>query len=148
MQEIVSSPIIVSMSEHFYLSFSPRQSKLGETVLASLSSQGYSVSRLLGSPNDGSLVLLLLDMDCSEEELYASAPWLKEQFTYSSLRALRLMPFLVYRSSLGDIEEQVEEHLADTLEAVISGEFKPYGYDLDAIDPLKEFPGVLETYEE
>ena len=137
-----------AMSEILYLSYSPRQKALGETVFAALKGRGYDVNELQGAPKDGSLVMLLLDMKSSEDEFFASAPWLKEQFDYSSLRALRLMPFLVYRSSEGDIEEQVEENLADTLEAVISGEFKPYGYDLDAIDPLKEFASVLENYEE
>ena len=121
---------------------------MGEAIVLSLARKGYAIRALSGTPEDGSLVLLMLDMGSSEEEIFSTAPWLKEQFDYSSFKALRLMPFLVYRSSEGDIEQQVEDHLADTLEAVISGEFKPYGYDLDAQDPLLEFPSVLETYEE
>ena len=136
------------MSETLNLCYSRRQQALGERVLSSLIQAGYDAKTLQNSPKDGDLVLLLLDMESREDELYASFPWLEGQFEYSSFRALRLMPFLVYRSSEGDIEEQVEENLADTLENVISGEFKPYGYDLDAIDPLKEFPSVLENYEE
>ena len=116
-------------------------------VKASFAESGYPYQDL-HTPIDGSLVLLFLDMDSNPEEIYESAPWLKEQFEYSSFKALRLMPFLLYRSNLGSVEDQVEEHLADTLEEVLSGEFKPYGYDLDAENPLEEFPSVLENYEE
>lgn len=136
------------MSESLQFVFSPRQRPLGEAIVLALARKGYAIRALSGTPEDGSLVLLMLDMGSSKEEIFSTAPWLKEQFDYSSFKALRLMPFLVYRSSEGDIEQQVEDHLADTLEAVISGEFKPYGYDLDAQDPLLEFPSVLETYEE
>ena len=58
------------------------------------------------------------------------------------------MPFLIFASSKGSIEDQVEDGFAEVLEEVVSGEFKPYGYDVDAEDPLLEFASVLETYEE
>ena len=131
-----------------YLSFLPRQKDVAESILLSLRSAGYDAKPLLGEPQDKSLVMLLLDMDTKEDELFGSNPWLQAQFEYSSLKALRLMPFLVYRSSLGSVEDQVEENLSDTMEAVISGEFKPYGFDLDSPNPLQEFASVLETYEE
>lgn len=136
------------MTETFYLHFPSRLSETAKTVHNALKDASYDVEALQGAPNDGSLVLFLLDLDCDEEEIYASAPWLKEQFAYSSLKALRLMPFLVYHSGEGDIESLVEERLAETIEAVFSGEFKPFGYDLDAEKPLAEFPSVLESYEE
>jgi hypothetical protein len=135
------------MSETLYLSYPPRLASLVASVKASFDKAGY-VYQDLDQPEDGALVLLFLDMESTPEEIYASALWLKEQFDYSSFKALRLMPFLLYRSSLGDVEEQVDEHLADTLEEVISGEFKPYGYDLDDENPLREFASVLENYEE
>lgn len=135
------------MSETLYLSYPPRLSPIVASVKASFDKAGYAYQDL-DQPEDGSLVLLFLDMESTPEEIYASAPWLKEQFDYSSFKALRLMPFLLYRSCLGDVEEQVDEHLADTLEEVISGEFKPYGYDLDDENPLREFESVLENYEE
>ena len=135
------------MPETMYLCFPKRLEAQVALVKASFAESGYPYQDL-DTPTDGSLVLLFLDMDSSPEEIYESAPWLKEQFEYSSFKALRLMPFLLYRSNLGSVEDQVEEHLADTLEEVLSGEFKPYGYDLDAENPLEEFPSVLENYEE
>ncbi len=134
--------------ETLYLASTARLELLGETLLTALKGKGYEATPLKGEPKDGSLILLLLDMETTEEELYEDLPWLKEQFEYSSYKALRLMPFLFYHSNLGDIEEQFEKYLSDTVEEVLSGEFKPYGYDLDDEDPLKEFPSVLSSYEE
>ena len=136
------------MFETLFLSYSKRLEPTASIAIAALKEKGYATELLSGSPKDGSLVLLFLDMESTEGEIYAAAPWLKEQFEYSSLLALRLMPFLLYRSSKGSVEDQVEESLADTLESVISGEFKPYGFDLDAKEPLAEFESVLEGYEE
>ena len=136
------------MSEILYLNYPPRLSDKVAQVKAAFQKEGIPFEDLVSEPKDYSLVLLFLDMDSSEEEIYAAAPWLKQQFDYSSLKALRLMPFLLYRSSEGDIEEQVDDNVADTIEAVFSGEFKPYGFDLDSPTPLREFGTVLHNYEE
>ena len=139
---------IGSMNETLYLQFSSRLAKDVAKVKAAFEEKGLIHQDLKGAPKDYSLVLFCLDMDSTEEEIYASAPWLKEQFDYSSLKGLRLMPFLLYHSGKGDIEDQVEENLAETIEAVFSGEFKPYGFDLDSSAPLSEFDTVLHNYEE
>ena len=139
---------IGNMNETLYLQFAPRLAKDVAKVKAALTEKGLPYRDLEGSPKDYSLVLFCLDMDSTEDEIYESAPWLKEQFDYSSLKGLRLMPFLLYHSSEGDIEDQVEENLAETIEAVFSGEFKPYGFDLDSPTPLGEFDTVLHNYEE
>lgn len=136
------------MNETLYLSYPPRLSGTIARIKEELLQRGHWSKDVEEDKLEGSLVLLFLDMDSSVEEIYASAPWLKKQFDYSSLKALRLMPFLLYRSSLGSVEDQFEEHLSETVEEVLSGEFKPYGYDLDAADPWEEFESVLENYEE
>ena len=136
------------MKETLYLSYSPRLSGIASIVEKGLTNLGHHVEKANGTNYEGKLVLLLLDLDSSAEEIFSSAPFLKEQFDYSSFRAMRLMPFLVYHGNDGDIEEMVEGGLADTLEEVISGEFKPYGFDLDTENPLAEFESVLENYEE
>lgn len=140
--------IIENMNETLYLSYAPRLKPLVEKVQVNLKAKGYSIADVDPSHLEGKLVLLLLDLDSSVEEIYASAPFIKEQYDYSSLKAMRLMPFLIFASSKGSIEDQVEDGFAEVLEEVISGEFKPYGYDVDAEDPLFEFASVLETYEE
>lgn len=136
------------MSETLYLSYPKRLSAEVSLVKEAFAAKGLSYADLSGSPKDYTLVLLFLNMRSTEEEIYETAPWLQEQFEYSSLKALRLMPFLLYRSSEGDIEDQVEENLAETIESVFSGEFKPYGFDLDSPTPLGEFDTVLHNYEE
>ena len=136
------------MTDPLYLAYPKRLSLLAEDVSLSLFKRGYANEQLRKEPQDGSLVLFLLDMETTAEEIYRDVPWIEEQFDHSSLKHLRLMPFLIYQSSLGNVEEQVENLLSETLESVFSGEFKPYGYDLDAADPLEEFSSVLEGYEE
>ena len=136
------------MNETLYLSYSPRLSGIASTVKEGLSALGLRIADAHEEDYEGKLVLLLLDLDSSVEEIFASAPFLQKQFEYSSFKAMRLMPFLVYHGNAGDIESRVEEGFADVLEEVISGEFKPYGYDLDDKEPLKEFLSVLDNYEE
>ena len=58
------------------------------------------------------------------------------------------MPVLVFDSRKDDVENLGDKPIATTLEEVISGEFKPYGYDLAKKNPLEEFLSVLEGYEE
>ena len=136
------------MHETLFLSYPPRMQEKADLLSPLLQKKGYPTAMTDPGNLEGNLVLLFFDMDSTPEEIYDCSPWLKEQFDYSSLKALRLMPFLFYESSKGSVEEQVDEYLADTLEEVISGEFKPYGFDLDAEDPLLEFDSVYETYEE
>ena len=136
------------MTELLFLSIPSRLEGQAQAVLDAFKKEGIPFEILNTTPKDGSLVLLFLDMDSTPEEIYRSAPWIKDQFTYSSFKALRLMPFLMYRSGEGSVEEQVENGLSDTLEKVMSGEFKPFGFDLDAKHPLEEFPSVYETYSE
>ena len=92
--------------------------------------------------------VLLLDPKTSPEELYKDLPWLKEQFEYSSLRGFRLLPFLIFDSQTENVEELDDQPIAEVLEEVLSGEFKPYGYDKAKKNPLEEFLSVLEEYEE
>ena len=137
-----------NMSETLFICPLPRLREDATAASYALTRLGYPTAFLKGAPKDGSLVLLMLDMDATAEEIFDAFPWIQEQFHFSSLKALRLMPFLFYHSRLGDVEEQAENGLTDALEAVLSGEFKPFGYDLDALEPLKEFPSGYLTYEE
>ncbi len=130
------------------LLFAPKRLlPFAERLLGELSGLGLAASAGL-LPAEGAVHVLVLDPKTSPDELYADIPWLKEQFEYSSLRGFRLMPFLVYDSAKEDVENLDEEPIAETLEEVISGEFKPYGYDLAKKNPLEEFLSVLEEYDE
>ncbi|MCR5348188.1 MAG: hypothetical protein K6E59_01090 [Bacilli bacterium] len=130
------------------LAIAPRLKESSLPVLRALSQKGYPYQLLEEDPKDGDLVLLFLDLKSTKEELFDSFPWLEAQYEYSSLKGFRLMPFLMYHGKQGDIESLYEENLADMMDEVISGEFKPFGFDLDAGFPLEEFPAVLESYSE
>ena len=124
-----------------------RMSPLRLALVSRLSSLGLNAA--LGvSPSEKAVNILALDTETTPEELYEDLPWLKEQFDYSSYRGFRLMPMLVFDSRKDDVENLDEKPIARILEEVISGEFKPYGYDLAKENPLEEFLSVLEGYEE
>ena len=130
------------------LLFAPKRLlPFGERLLVELRGLDLDVS-IGASPKEGSVHILLLDSKTSPDELYQDIPWLKEQFDYSSLRGFRLMPFLVFDSREEDVENLDGQPIEETLEEVISGEFKPYGYDKAKENPLEEFLSVLEEYDE
>lgn len=135
------------MNDPLLLFASKRLRPFEEKLVGELQALGLSASIGL-TPAEGAVHVLILDSQTSPEELYGDIPWLKEQFDYSSLRGFRLMPFLVYDSSTEDVENLDDEPIGETLEEVISGEFKPYGYDKAKANPLEEFLSVLEEYEE
>ena len=118
-----------------------------ERILPELVSLGLKANKG-EAPDTKAVQLLLLDPKTSPEELYTDLPWLKEQFDYSSFRGFRLMPFLIYDSRVDDVENLDDEPIGEIFVDVLSGEFKPYGYDLAKKNPLEEFLSVLEGYEE
>ena len=92
------------------------------------------------------LAAILLSDQTSLEGLYASAPWLKDQYEYSSFPHLSLLPVFVYASSKTDPEEAFEGKVGELYEELMSGEFKPFGFDKDNKNPLAEFQRILEGY--
>ena len=94
------------------------------------------------------LTAIILSNDTTLEGLFQAAPWLKEQFEYCSYPHLKLMPIFVYASSKEDPEVAFEGPVGELYEELMSGEFKPFGFDLDAKNPLEEFPRILEEYSE
>lgn len=135
------------MADPLLLFGTKRMSLVRMTLLFQLISLGLKASQGV-SPSERAVNILVLDIDTTSEELFEDLPWLKEQFDYSSLRGFRLMPVLVFDSRKDDVENLGDKPIATTLEEVISGEFKPYGYDLAKKNPLEEFLSVLEGYEE
>ena len=147
MQNETISRIIEHMSDPLYLHGPQRLLPFRRKLVEELRTLGLEVELGL-QPVEGAIHVLVMDVKTSPDELYADVPWLKEQFDFSSLRGFRLMPFLVYDSNVDDVENLDDEPIAETLEEVISGEFKPYGYDRAKKNPLEEFPSVLEEYDE
>ena len=93
-----------------------------------------------------SLAAIILSNQTTMEGLFQAAPWLEEQYEYCSYPHLKLMPIFVYSSKKEDPEEAFEGPVGEIYEELMSGEFKPFGFDVDAKNPLEEFPRILEEY--
>lgn len=127
--------------------FSANQKEIALEAMEALHKAGYETEMAIESIDPNRIVLLLLSEGVTAEGLL-SIQWFKEQFDYSSYPHLRMMPFLAYHSIEKGYEELWEEGIGDVYDELISGEFKPYGWDLDDPDSKIEFARVLEDYEE
>ncbi len=96
--------------------------------------------------DEDSLILLVFGIDAKKKNYLEEFPWLKEQLERSSIKRFKVMPILVYHSASSDPESLFDGELGNFYESIFSGEFKPYGWDLDSDSPEKEFERVLEQY--
>ena len=133
--------------ETLYIYASKEDKNNAERFNSALNEAGYSSVLASSSPKENDFVLLILSSDTTKESLLSSCPFLLEQFELSSFKGFRLMPVLVYSSKVG-LDETWDSGVGDIYDELISGEFKPFGFDLDSKDPLKEFPRILEEYSE
>lgn len=120
-----------------------------EKVQKILVENGFEATMVQKEVNPAELVLVILNAHSSEESLYRSLPWLKEQFAYSSYKGFRLFPILVYSPAKENPEKLFEGELGKMYENVFSAEFKPFGWkrENDVLD--EEFLRVLsESYAE
>ena len=132
-----------------FLASSAQELSTREMVRKALVEKGYDATLLEGSPKpEDGIVIVILTVDTTEEGLFSSLPWLKEQFSRSSYRGFRLMPFFVYDSKVIDPEEAFEGNVGEVYENVFSGEFKPFGYDTSDKNAFEEFDRILDEYSE
>ncbi len=92
------------------------------------------------------LVLIPFTSSTDEADLLSTLGFLRRQKDFSSIPYLKIMPVFLYHSSKEDPEVAFEGNAGKVYEDIFSGEFKPYGWDLDAIHPEIEFDRVLESY--
>lgn len=129
--------------------YTPSDKDVALQVKDKLQSLGYELTLLEDKPVDEEgVILALFTSDTKEEEFLTSLPWLAKQQEYSSIHYLKVMPFFVYHSRKEDPEEAFEGNAGELYDEVFSGEFKPYGWDLDSSTPETEFARVLENYSE
>lgn len=120
-----------------------------EAVKKELKKQGFSLVDANKEVNPDHVVLVFLTPKSRLDSLMKEIPWLQGQYEESSFKYLRAMPFIPYHPSKEDIDDLFDAGLGELYEEVFSGEFKPYGWDLDDPDTIKEFLRVLEEgYEE
>ena len=128
------------------LYFDPLDAKDAALFASALEQDGYPCLLNPTSFDGKTLAAILLSERASLDGLYGAAPWLKEQYEYSSFPHLSLLPVFVYASSKTDPEEAFEGKVGELYEELMSGEFKPFGFDKDAKNPLAEFQRILEGY--
>ena len=118
----------------------------GRVLSSALEGKGYALS--INSPtfDPEILAMLILSDNAEMEDIFKVAPWLKKQYEYCSYPHLKLMPVFVYDSSKVDPEEAFEGKVGELYEELMSGEFKPFGYDKAKENPLEEFPRILDEY--
>ena len=132
------------MEKKLQLAYESQNREAALKIARILGESGFEVELVQKDIDPAELTLILINIYSKEETLFASLPWLKEQYGYSSLKGFRLFPILVYSPSKEDPEALFEGELGELYEKVFSGEFKPFGWneESDALDP--EFKRILE----
>lgn len=120
------------------------QSKQSEIVCRVLTKHGYRLLPVHQEMDPNLVTLVFLTPGVTLDELFDAFPWLKQEHERSSSPYLRLFPFIPYHPSGEDIDDLFEEGLGEVYEELFSGEFKPYGWDLDDENTIQEFERVLE----
>ena len=134
--------------EKLQIAYGLGQEEIAQEALSVLNAAGYTAEMADDPIDPNRIVILILSKGVTLEGLLARNKWLKEQFEYCSYPYLRLMPFVAYRSSVEDFDSLWGNEIEEVYEELISGEFKPYGWDLDDPKSKIEFARILEEYEE
>ena len=133
------------MEETLNIYFDIADEEYAKILLNALLEKGYEARLGKPKPNEKDFCIVILSSITTEEGLLSSLPWLKEQYDLSSFRGFRVMPLLMWHGG-ENLDEIWEEGIGDIYESIFSGEFKPFGFDMDSKEPLREFPRVLEEY--
>ena len=131
--------------ETLILRYDPNELERVKKLIPGLEKLGYVVSEM-GEVSQEGFILLLLGPNTTKEGLLKANPWLSEQFEDSSFHGFRMMPILPYYGNKEDVDSLWGNGIGDLYEELISGEFKPFGFDLDNENATKEFDRVYEEY--
>lgn len=132
------------MEKHLQLAYVCKNRSDAEKIGLILAENGFEVELAQKEIDPEKVVLLLLEKGDEEDEFLKELPWLEEQTAFSSYRGFRLMPLLAFHPRREDPEALYEEGIGEVIESLISGEFKPFGWDLDSSELDSEFLRVLE----
>ena len=125
--------------------FFPRQiTKQSLIIAAYLYDKGYDV--ILNAPfcKEENLSIAVFEKDMDVEKYLSEIRFLKDQLEYSSLKHLRILPCFIYDGTIDDPEELFEGPTGEFVEAIFSGEFKPYGWDMSRHDNIDELVRIIE----
>lgn len=134
------------MNDAIQLYFASVDAQKADIFRQALLASGYAIKANPLPVNPEGLTAIILSEDTTLEGLFESAPWIKEQYEYCSYPYLKMMPVFVYDSRKEDPEEAFEGPLGELYEELMSGEFKPFGFDQAKENPLEEFQRILESY--
>lgn len=113
-----------------------------------LEKQGYVLHYVLDDDFINDKVILLPFVIETKKEDFLSLSFLKNQYEKSTIQHLKIMPVFIYDSRQINSEEAFEDKIGEIYDDVFSGEFKPFGFDVEDKYPLKEFERILEQYDE
>lgn len=130
-----------------YLAFDPVD-KVKAGVLADfLNEKGFLVKSDDSFEKDG-ILGLVMSKKSNLAALMRANPWIAEEFERSSTVGLRVLPLVIYDSSLERLNDVWAN--AEKVYAIMSEELKPFAYDLNnPEESLTEFKRVIaEGYTE
>lgn len=92
------------------------------------------------------LIGVVLTSKSQKQSLLNENPWIKKEFAHEGKINLRVMPFIVYSSSIEKLDD-VWNKIEGIYEELFSEEFKPLAYDLDNLAlSNEEFLRILQLY--
>ena len=123
------------------LAFDPID-KVKAGVLADfLNEKGFLVKSDGTFDKDG-ILGLVMSKKSNLVALMRANPWIAEEFKRSTTVGLRVLPLVIYDSSLEDLKEVWSN--AEKIYSIMSEEFKPFAYDLNRPEEsLTEFKRVI-----
>jgi hypothetical protein len=86
-----------------------------------VASSNVDFSRIIG---------IVLTKATDEDELLEENPWIEKEFVYSKNTHLRVLPIIVYDSTLEDLDDIYEKSISEIYDDLFSDEFKPLAYDI------------------
>lgn len=135
------------MNEILQFAYLERNADIAKKIISQIEEKGYKIQEVSAELKyENALIFLIFDKNATKEEYDLKFPWLKNQLEYSSIKKFKLMPIFIYHSKVDEPESLFDGPIGEFYESIFSGEFKPYGYDLDNLNPLDEFDNVLENY--
>lgn len=112
-----------------------------------LEQNGYRIEISNKDILENEICLLLFYKGITLKDIFSDIPWLKKQSEKSTIAYLRLFPIFLFDRK-EEIELDINEYLP-ILESLISGEFKPYGFNLKDKNSIVEFNRILkDSYSE
>jgi hypothetical protein len=76
------------------------------------------------------IIGVVLTKESDEDELLEDNPWIEKEFVYSKNTHLRVLPMIIYDSTLEDLDDIYEKGPSEICDDLFSDEFKPLAYDI------------------